>query len=172
MPAKKSKKKGSAKSVKTLDELEAEGLFRGYKELLIERFGRGPMADDVLNTFGQWAFGDTWGGAMGQDSVPTPLPRDKYYVVSTSKTPNSPGVHWMGMRVTQSGTGYVYDSFARSSAKLLPELRSRRKKGAAALKDADRKDAEQRGASAVCGQLSLAWLLVARDLGVKRAALI
>ena len=175
MPAKtppKDRTKREKAPAKTPSELEAESLFRGFKRALIARFGRGPLDSEQIDTFGLAAFGEKWGGAMGQDAVPTPLPRDKYYVVNTSRTPDSGGVHWMGLRVTASGAPYVYDSFARSSAALLHEMNGSRKKGAGKLVDSDRRDAEQRGGSAVCGHLSLAWLLVARDLGIRTAMLI
>jgi hypothetical protein len=151
-------------------EQDAEARFKTYKDALIRIYGRGPLDSDQIGEFGIEAFGASWRGVSGQDAVKTPM-KAGYYIVNTSKTAKSPGVHWMGLYVTSAGA-YTYDSFARSGAKMLSELGGRRKKGSGAFVDSDRKDAEQRGASAVCGHLSLAWLLVVRDLGIRSAILI
>jgi hypothetical protein len=158
-------------STKTHREQDAEARFRTYRDALIRIYGRGPLDSNMIEQFGIEAFGGSWRGVSGQDAVKTPM-KAGYYIVNTSKTAKSPGVHWMGLYVTSAGQAYTYDSFARSGAKMLSELNNRRKKGSGAFMDSDRKDAEQRGASAVCGHLSLAWLLVVRDLGIKSAILI
>jgi hypothetical protein len=158
-------------SGKTHRELNAEARFRTYRDALIRIYGRGPLDSDQIGEFGQEAFGGGWRGVAGQDRVKASL-KPGYYIVNTSKTANGPGVHWMAVYVTSAGCTYTYDSFARSGSRMLSELNGRRKKGSGAFADSDRKDAEQRGASAVCGHLSLAWLLVVRDLGVRSAVLI
>jgi hypothetical protein len=126
---------------------------------------------DQINVIGREAFGADWRGVFSQEDIPMPL-RPGYYVVNSSYTPNSPGHHWMSLYVSGSGKPYYYDSYARSAARMLHRLRKRRLTGAISIVEADRSDAEQRGASAVCGQLSLSWLLVVRDLGVRDALLI
>jgi hypothetical protein len=158
-------------STKTHREQDAEARFKTYKDALIRIYGRGPLDSDQIGEFGIEAFGGSWRGVSGQETVKTPM-KAGYYIVNTSKTAKSPGHHWCGLYVTSAGKGYTYDSFARSGAKMLSELGGRRKKGSGAFVDSDRKDAEQRGASAVCGHLSLAWLLVVRDLGIRSAILI
>ena len=156
---------------KTHREQDAEARFRTYKAALIRIYGRGPLDSEQIDLFGKEAFGASWRGVSGQERVKTPL-KAGYRIVNTSRTANSPGVHWMAVYVTSAGCTYTYDSFARSGSRMLSELNGRRKKGSGAFSDSDRKDAEQRGASAVCGHLSLAWLLVVRDLGVRSAILI
>jgi hypothetical protein len=160
-------------STKTHRELDAEARFKTYKDALIRIYGRGPLDSEQIDQFGKEAFGEGWRGVSGQEKVKTPM-KAGYRIVNTSKTANSPGVHWMTLYVTSAGRTYTYDSFARSGVKMLSELAGRRKNGGSKtpFKDSDRKDAEQRGASAVCGHLSLAWLLVVRDLGVRSAILI
>ena len=155
---------------KTHREQDAEARFRTYKDALIRIYGRGPLDSDQIDEFGIEAFGGSWRGVSGQERVKTPM-KPGYYIVNTSRTAKSPGVHWVGLYATSAGA-YTYDSFARSGAKMISELGGRRKKGSGAFVDSDRKDAEQRGASAVCGHLSLAWLLVVRDLGIRSAILI
>jgi hypothetical protein len=154
----------------TAQELDAEARFRTYRDALIRIYNRGPFDSDQIGEFGKEALGSSWRGVSGQERVKTPL-KPGYRIVNTSRTANSPGVHWMALYVTSAGRSYTYDSFARSGSRMLSELNGR-KKGSGAFVDSDRKDAEQRGASAVCGHLSLAWLLVVRDLGVRSAVLI
>ena len=156
---------------KTHRELDAEARFKTYKDTFIRIYGRGPLDSEQIGEFGKEAFGASWRGVSGQDAVKTPM-KPGYYIVNTSKTAKSPGHHWCGLYVTSAGHAYTYDSFARSGARMLSELGGRRKSGSGGFTDSDRKDAEQRGASAVCGHLSLAWLLVVRDLGVRSAILI
>jgi len=158
-------------STKSHREQDAEARFRTYRDALIRIYGRGPLDSDQIDEFGKEAFGASWRGVSGQERVKTPM-KAGYRIVNTSKTAKSPGVHWVGLYVTSAGRTYTYDSFARSGARMLSELAGRRKKGSGAFVDSDRKDAEQRGQSAVCGHLSLAWLLVVRDLGVRSAILI
>ena len=157
---------------KTHREQDAEARFRTYKDALIRIYGRGPLDSDQIGEFGIEAFGGSWRGVSGQERVKTPLKKAGYRIVNTSRTASSPGVHWVGLYVTSAGQAYTYDSFARSGVRMLSELNGRRKKGSGGFTDSDRKDAEQRGASAVCGHLSLAWLLVVRDLGIRSAILI
>ena len=153
---------------KSKSELQAESLFRRYKDLLVSVFGRGPLIGEQVEAFGHAAFEEEWRGVGGQDNFTPPL-RPGYYVINTSYTANSPGVHWTALYVTKAGIHHVYDSFARSGTRILANLKGR---GSAAFRDSDRSDAEQRGDSAVCGHLSLAWLLTVRDLGIKKAKLI
>jgi hypothetical protein len=155
---------------KTVHEQQAEELFRKYKDLIINLYGRGPLDDTQIEAFGKAAF-ENWQGVGGQESFDPPL-RPGSYIVNSSYSPSSPGKHWVALHVTRAGTPYTYDSFARSGARILHHLNGRRGGSARPLKNSDRSDAEQRGSSAVCGHLSLAWLLVVRDLGVRKAALI
>ena len=158
-------------STKTHRELDAEARFRTYKDALVRIYGRGPLDSNMIEQFGIEAFGGSWRGVSGQERVKTPM-KAGYRIINTSRTANNPGVHWLGVYTTSAGRTYTYDSFARSGAKMLSELGGRRKSGSGGFTDSDRKDAEQRGASAVCGHLSLAWLLVVRDLGIRSAILI
>ena len=156
------------KTKKTTSEQDAEALFRGYRDHLIDRLGRGPMAADMIDLIGRTEFKGQWRGVGGQDDFKVPL-RPGYHIINSSYTPNSPGYHWVAVYVTEAAHVYTFDSFGRSGASILANLKRR---GKAAFRDSDRSDAEQRGASAVCGQLSLAWLLTVRDIGIKKARLV
>ena len=152
-------------------EQKAEDLFRKYKAALILKFGRGPLSTERIDEFGREQFGSKYGGS-GDQSIE--LFKNKYYVVNTSWSPNSPGVHWVGIVTNRDGVVNIYDSFARNGSKLLPKLRqSIQKRGTGKhYIESDRSDKEQRINTDVCGHLSLAWLLVARDLGLRYAMLI
>lgn len=152
-------------------EKKAEALFRNYKTALIKRFGRGPLSTDDIDAFGVEAFGSDWGGSGDQNITLRP---GKLYIVNSSHAKKSPGVHWTGVAVSKSGIVYMYDSFARNATHLMPTLaKNIRKTGAGQhYTQSDTSDKEQRGDSAVCGHLSLAWLCVVRDLGIRAAMLI
>jgi hypothetical protein len=155
---------------KSTTEQHIEKVFLANKARLIRYYGRGPLSGAQINEVGRPTFKTLWRGAHAQDSVPMPL-REGYYVINTSYTRGSPGVHWVGMYVSPDLTVYVYDSFARGSNRIMQHLQKRRGAGAARMLDSDRGDAEQRN-SAVCGHLSLAWLLVVQSLGIRAAMLI
>jgi hypothetical protein len=53
--------------------------------------------------------------------------------------------------------------------KLVPHLVKHIAKSGRKIVSSDRKDKEQRGLSVICGHLSLAWLAVVKDLGVRAA---
>lgn len=149
-------------------EQKAEGLFHRYKAAIIARFGRGPLSDTQIDEYGREAFGPVWGGVGDQRLTLEP---GRYYVVNTSYSPKSRGEHWVAIATSRAGIVHLFDSFARNGSHLMPKLAAGiRKKGAGRhFIESDRTDAEQRGASAVCGHLSLAWLSVVRDLGIRAA---
>ena len=152
---------------------EAESLFRKVKAGLIRRLGRGPLSTDTIDSQGRALFGSRYGGSGGQDDIK--LEPGRFYVVNTSYTRNSPGYHWVAIAVGRTGIVHMYDSYARSGARILSRLASRvRKSGGSGrrVSSSDRSDKEQMMNSAVCGHLSLAWLVVVRDLGLRQALLI
>ena len=71
--------------------------------------------------------------------------------------------------MTPKGEGYVYDSFGRDIDRVMWQLSRAALAADNALRETDTA-AEQRGFSALCGQLSLSWLLCVRDLGIKATA--
>jgi hypothetical protein len=149
------------------NEKEVMRAFRRHRERLIRAMGREPLVDNDIDTVGRAEFGRRWGGVSLQSEWrPT---RDRFYVVNTSWAPESNGEHWVGLYVTPAGVVYCYDSFGRDVRRLLHHVgKIARQWGAEPLKSTD-DDAEQRGASAVCGHLSLSWLLIVRDMGIRKA---
>ena len=164
MPPKQSKQTRAAR------EKAAEGLFWKYVNSLRRIFGDGPLSSEDIDMYGREAFGKAWGGVSDQNIKLKP---GKLYVVNTSHSPKSPGVHWVAVAVSKSGVVHLYDSFARNGSALMPKLRANIRKTGAGLDfvEADRSDAEQVD-GALCGNLSLSFLSVVRDLGLKAALLI
>ena len=77
-------------------------------------------------------------------------------------------MHWLGVYTDHSGRPHTYDSFARPGAAMRWKTARVNRWWPGYVKNSDMSDAEQRGGS-LCGQLSLAWLLTARDLGIQAA---
>ena len=143
--------------------------FRGYKRLLIKLVGRGPMGDTKINKIGKVEFGDRWAGVYPSDRAKKLLRvRDRFAVVNTA-TSKGRGSHWLGVYMTPKGEGYVYDSFGRDIDRVIWQLSRAAVTANNALHETD-SVAEQRGFSAVCGQLSLSWLLTVRDVGIRATA--
>jgi hypothetical protein len=158
--------------MKSQREHAAETLFRKVKAAIIRRRGRGPLSDTVIDEEGGALFGARWGGVHDQN---TTLQPGKYYVINTSYSPKSPGVHWVAVVVSKAGVVHMYDSYARNGAHLLSTLARRiRKSGGSgrSFVESETSDREQMNGSAVCGHLSLAFLVVVRDLGLREALLI
>ena len=154
-------------------EKEAESLFRKVKAALIRRLGRGPLSSATIDSEGRALFGSRYGGSGDQTRIK--LEPDRFYIVNTSYTRNSPGFHWVAIAVSRTGIIYMYDSYARSGARIMSRLVSRiHKKGGTGrhVSTSDPSDKEQLVNSAVCGHLSLAWLIVVRALGLRQALLI
>ena len=143
--------------------------FRAYKRLLIGLVGRGPMDDVTIDKIGREAFGEKWAGVFAADTV-GPLFRlsERYAVVNTA-TSKGRGSHWMGLYLSGSGRAYLYDSFGREPQRVSWRVTHAALAAHVALASTD-PTAEQRGFSAVCGQLSLSWLLTVRDFGIRATA--
>ena len=147
-------------------EKAATSRFRSYRDELVRQLGRGPLDSDEIEKIGMREFGAQWGGVGRQGRRMRP---GRYYIVNTAWSARSPGVHWMGVYTDHSGTPHVYDSFARGGARMLWKTARRNGWRSDAIRNSDLADAEQRGTSAICGHLSLAWLMTARHLGVTAA---
>jgi len=140
---------------------------RKLKARFIRKYKARALFDDEIEREGARLFGNAWGGVSNQANI-KPEP-SHYYIVNTARTEAAPGAHWVALITGSGSTAYLFDSFGRDSVRLLPYLLRRLKKaGFGRVVDCDY-DAEQRGASEVCGHLALSWLVVARDLGIRRA---
>ena len=143
--------------------------FRGYKRLLIKLVGRGPMDDKKIDEIGKAEFGRRWAGVYASDEASQILRmRDRFAIVNTA-TSRGRGSHWLGVYMTSGGAGYTYDSFGRDIDRVIWRLSRAAIAADVPLHETD-SVAEQRGFSAVCGQLSLSWLLCVRDVGIRATA--
>lgn len=138
----------------------------GYKAGLIRELGRESLYEDTIDRVGRREFGRRWGGVHASDGVPRSLKPNRFLVVNSGFR-GGPGSHWVALYTSPSGRAYVYDSFARGATKIVPAtvrgLRQER-----VVEDANGV-ADQRGDSQVCGVLSLGWLMLVRDRGIRRA---
>ena len=151
------------------DDSVVKATFRTYKRLLIKFVGRGPMDDAKINEIGKLEFGERWGGVWASDEAKKLLRmRDRFAIANTAAS-GGRGSHWVGVYITPKGEGYVYDSFGRDIDRVMWRL-SRAALAAENPVHETNPAAEQRGASAVCGQLSLSWLFCIRDLGIRATA--
>ena len=146
-----------------------KGHFREYKKILLGLVGNAPMYEDTIDTIGKSSFGERWAGVYSSDEAKKLLQmRDVFAIVNTA-TSRGRGSHWLGVYMTPKGAGYLYDSFGREASQVIWRLNRAALAENIALHNTD-SIAEQRGTSAVCGQLCLSWLLTTRDLGIKRTA--
>lgn len=141
-------------------------LFNRTKNSLIRKLGNDPLSDTTINKIGKEMFNIKWGG-VGSQSMTIPKTKDRYYVVNTAHNDKSRGVHWVALYVSKSGKPYIYDSFARNTNKLMFVLEKKLKGGAVGVNN---NGAEQKSNSEVCGHLSLAWLNVVHNLGIREAS--
>lgn len=148
----------------------ADKLFNANTTGLMRKLGESTTTSTQLNKIGSKLFGDLWQGANSQDQVQLPKNRYSYQIVNTD-TSEGAGIHWVGLFTTPDMV-YVYDSFGRDTEKILPLLSKQLKKQKIMYKES-LQDAEQFGKeSAICGQLSMAWLMLVAQDGIDTALLI
>lgn len=140
-----------------------------YKAVLSKmyrRLGRGITTDRQLSRVGRSIFGSDYLGTFAQDSFPkTSIKSNQptYFIINVDKR-DKPGTHWVA--IYWSGTKFhIYDSFGRSSRKLLPHFV---KTIGYKFADAD-PDAEQARKEYSCGSRSMAWLQFVRDNSIQEA---
>ena len=146
-------------------EKEVTNKFRTIKRKLIKVLGRKSTTDQQLSHIGQKLFGKKYIGTFSQDYKPKVSPKTQFFIINTDRK-GGPGLHWVAV-VKNNNTYYIYDSFARHAHKLVPVFT----KGKLFI-ESDKTDAEQRGASEICGVLCLAWLQIVDEFGIRKALLI
>jgi hypothetical protein len=144
----------------SLSEKEVMKVFNHHKRKFIRILGRKATTDTQLNDVGQ-AYFPQFVGAFSQDVKITPTPARQYFIINTDRK-HQPGTHWCGV-VKNGKTYYVYDSFGRTSSRLLPHF----SKGKLVV-DSDY-DAEQFGKTEICGVLCLAWIATVAEVGIRNA---
>ena len=146
-------------------EAKANKTFKKYKLKLIKEFGRKALDNTEIDSAAQTMFGKKYRGSYAQDEKFEK--KTGYYIINTDIS-TGPGIHWISCKITPK-TIYIYDSFGRDSKKILPHL----VKYLYPRKIVESKnDKEQKDAEVICGHLSLSFLAVAYELGIKAAILI
>jgi hypothetical protein len=146
-------------------EKQAEKLFLRYKTKYISKLGRHALNNSEIDTLAQTIYGTRYKGSFAQDEK-FEL-KSGFYIINTDIA-KGPGIHWISLYLTPK-TSYIYDSFGRDPKTLVPHLTKRLTKAKRKIVSSDRTDKEQRGLSIICGHLSLSFLSVAKDLGVRSA---
>jgi hypothetical protein len=144
-----------------LTEKQVMRVFNAHKKRLIKQLGSKSTSDKQLTDTGKLLLGPRFQGAFPQNHTIKTTPKVQYLILNVD-TRGKPGSHWVGV-VKNNKTFYVFDSFGRTSRKLLP-IFSRGK-----LVIDSEYDAEQFGSSEVCGQLCICWLMTVRQLGIRNA---
>ena len=105
-----------------------------------------------------------WGGVHDQKGYARLVKKPGMrYVVNTSHSPKSRGVHWVAVYISPAGVEHVYDSFGRDVDKLLPFA------GLSPRRVEVNRDGDQHNDSALCGHYCIAWLELTRDQGILAA---
>ena len=147
---------------------EVDKQFRHHKQDIIDKIGRIETTDDELDRLGKSMFKNRWGGVhTGDTIILNKHIANKYFILNTGNQ-RSGGIHWVGMYAGTGNTLYVYDSFGRRSGQILRSLARQAQAKGYTITESNH-DHEQRGYSALCGQISLAWLESVRQLGIRNA---
>jgi hypothetical protein len=149
-------------------ENEANVMFHRQKKHMITLLGNQALDDGQINKLCRHLFLSKWGGCMGEAKFELSGQSNKFYVLNTSKV----GTHWVAVVVGGAKTIYVYDSFGRATGLILRHFKRECERKGYRIVESKRDRPEQSDYSAVCGQMCIAWLCTAKQLGVKMALLI
>ena len=152
--------------MKTLTEANAHKKFEQYARQLIKVLGRKATTGKQIDTVGKRLFGNKYMGSYAQDDKSIPWRNNKFYIINTDKK-NGPGIHWVSL-YNAGKTAYLYDSYGRNHKSLLRHLTKQLKEKNIKIVNSDQ-DKEQSKSSAICGPLSLAWLAVVHNYGIRSA---
>ena len=149
-----------------LTEKQAEAKLKKYNKQILTRIGhKNATTNHELNIQGRALFKSKWLGVFMQDSKIPKSPKSAYFIINVDRK-HQAGSHWIGIHRTIHDTYYIFDSFGRRSNKLIPLF----VRGKIHI-DSDN-DQNQHIDSKICGSLSLAWLKVIKEHGIRNALLI
>ena len=123
---------------------------------MIDILGDDTTGEDELREYGLENIPDFVGG-FPSDRVPAQRSETEALIINTDRA-GSVGTHWCGL-YRDGDRAVIWDSYGRPVSELFPHI------------DAEdcESDAEQKVRETWCGAGSLAWLLVAAELGVDSA---
>ena len=151
-----------------MSEKEIENVFKKNKNELIKLLKRKGLFGSQIEKLGKRLFGNKWIGTHSVDKYP--LSKTGYGIINTD-TEKGKGIHWIAIYSTPKKI-YVYDSFGRKSADVLKLFHDKAIEKKFRIINSDLSDKEQKSKEQICGQLSLAWLMVVFSHGIRKALLI
>ena len=146
-----------------MSRVSIKNTFLAYKKVLIKLLGTEALFSNQITKACRKLFGNKYIGTYAQDAMPLNL--HGYMIINVDLT-GKPGSHWVAL-VLEKHYCYVYDSFGRTTKRLLPVLAKKLKQKHIISLDADHKP-EQFGDTKICGQLAMAFLLTVEKFGVEK----
>lgn len=142
--------------MKSQEEKEIEKEYNIILEDFKKVLGNDTTFSSDLEKIGYKKLGSRFAGVFPSDKIPRLNQLKKYAIVNLDNS-NQPGSHWVAVAYDdKSNDLVVYDSFGRSSKKILPSIHEKYG-GSYKILDTDY-DAEQKTNEDNCGQRSLAFL--------------
>ena len=146
--------------------IHAKAYHNKLKNEIIKQWGKHALSDIEVTEIGKNLLGSKYKGTFPIDKVPF-TNTSKYFIINVDKS-GMPGSHWIGVFQDTKKNMYIYDSFARTSKKLLKYLYDKAKLKGFKIIDTNKK-ADQFGKTQICGAISLSWLSTVEKYGIKTA---
>lgn len=138
-----------------------------YNEV-VKLIGHSKTTDSIeLNKLCKKLFGKQFKGVYAVNAVPK-IQKNSYYIINTDLRGRG-GIHWCALITGNGKTVYIYDSFGRPTKKVLNLLSKKLIKKGYKIKDSNYQQEQFGTKSAMCGQLSVAWLVFAKKYGITKA---
>jgi len=147
-----------------MKELQVNNIFKIFAKNLVSKMGSAVTDNHQLDKVAYTLLGKRFKGTYAQDKLP--VNKSGYYIMNVDTSKKS-GTHWVAVLSTPK-TIYVFDSFGRKSKNLLKVLYDNAKSVNKKVVDADY-DIDQHPSTNICGPLSIAFLLTAKQVGIKNA---
>jgi hypothetical protein len=136
---------------------------------LVNMLGDRATTNIELDRVGKQMFGNKYHGTYSSDQLPSLSSRQPYCIINVDPISKG-GSHWVGCCYDPKRDDLlIYDSFGRSTSKLIPSIV--KKYGQGRVVDTDQ-DVEQSSKESSCGHRSLSFLYAFDKLGWAYAKLI
>lgn len=136
-------------------------------KILRKRYGNKATTDTQLTRIGKKYFNNVYIGTYPWDTYPlSNLPEYGFAIINTDDSKKG-GTHWVAIH-NYKNKMYVYDSFGRITKNILKKFNKRITGKGLKIIDS-RRDPEQQGYQEDCGLRCIAWLLIIKSMGIKKA---
>ena len=142
---------------------KAEELYLKYLKNIKKIVGNKTTYSDQLHKVGKQLFGSKFLGVYTSDKIPNKIKRGHMAIINLDNSSET-GSHWIGVCKDKKDNIWVYDSFGRSTHKIIPSIYGKGRR----IKTTER-DAEQHINESNCGARCLAFLQVFHNHGSKYA---